>query len=165
MSKKKIFIVEDETLLLDFITDYIMANPLFKIVGACTDGFEALSQCAEIKPDLVILDLHLPGLNGVEVLKSLRRRNPKIKFLVFSSACNARLLHQVKEAGANGFIDKVSGLKEFSVALETILKGGQYFSESVKAATTSSNGGNGNGNGGLSAADLEILDRITQRSS
>ncbi len=143
--RKKILIVEDETLLLNFITDYIESNPWFEIAGACTDGIEALSQCAARKPDLVILDLHLPGLNGIEVLKTLRKENAGIKVLVFSSAYTPSLLRQACDAGADGFIDKIAGLKEFNEALETILKGGKYFSDTVKSLIENSDGDGGGG--------------------
>ncbi len=151
--RKKVFIVEDETLLLDFISDFIESHPDFEIAGACSDGQEAVTQCFEANPDLVILDLHLPGLNGVEVLKSLRKRMPQVKVLVFSSTYNERLLRQVIEAGADGFIDKVAGLKEFNKAMEIILEGGKYFSESVLTQKTQDEE--------LTDADLEILEQIS----
>ncbi len=157
--RKKILIVEDETLLLNFITDYIESNPWFEIAGACTDGFEALSQCAASQPDLVILDLHLPGLNGIEVLKKLGKESAGIKVLVFSSAYTPSLLRQAYDAGADGFIDKIAGLKEFNEALETILKGGKYFSDHVKALMVNNDK---EGSEGLSATDLEILDQLTE---
>ena len=159
--RKKILIVEDETLLLNFITDYIEANPWFEIAGACADGLEALSQCAASQPDLVILDLHLPGLNGIEVLKTLRKQSAGIKVLVFSSAYTPSLLRQAFDAGADGFIDKIAGLKEFNKALETILKGGKYFSDNVKALMENKDG-DGGGSKGLSATDLEILNQLTE---
>ena len=165
--RKKVFIVEDETLLLDFITDFIESNPDFEIVGACSDGQQAVSQCFEADPDLVILVLHLPGLNGVEVLKSVRKRNPRLKVLIFSSTYNGPLLRRVIEAGADGFIDKVAGLKEFSKAMETILKGGKYFNESVVAAVAQCKRESVGEDSweGLSEADFKLLDKLATGNS
>jgi len=85
----------------------------------------------ESKPDFIILDIMLPGLNGAEILRRLMRNLPKVHVLVFSGYQDAVLLRELVEAGAHGFIGKTAPLSELQKGLEIVATGGTYFSPEV----------------------------------
>ena len=76
--------------------------------------------CLEAKPDIVVLDAKLPGLNGVDILRRLAKRLPNMRVLVFSGHENPVLVREMIEAGAHGFVEKTAGLFEFKKGLETV---------------------------------------------
>ena len=128
----KVFIVEDETLLRELLSDYLSSIPSVEIVGVCGDGQKAIEQCIEADPDLVILDIIIPGLNGIEVLERLKAHNPQIKVLLFSAIHNIKTVKLAIKAEVDGYVSKVDGIDEFHNAVICILAGGRFFSSSLK---------------------------------
>lgn len=104
-----------------------------EIVGEAGDGRTAVGLALTTTPDLVLLDLHLPGLDGFGVLEALRRVAPEMRVLLLSSHCDAFTVFRAGEAKVQGFVDKntntVAVLKE---AINTVSRGGVYFSEMFK---------------------------------
>jgi len=94
------------------------ALPQFKIVGEAKDGSEALAAIAELYPDVVILDIHMPNMNGLEVLETLQQRGSACKVLVFSQLGEEPYRNKCLELGAHGFFDKVAGFDQFHRALK-----------------------------------------------
>ena len=99
----------------------------YDLVGQCGDGQEGLRMCLELKPDLLVLDAKLPGLNGVDLLRRLIRRLPALKVLVFSGHDNPVVVRQMLEAGARGFVEKTAELQELKKGLATVAAGGTFF--------------------------------------
>ena len=128
----KIFIVEDETLLRELLLDFLGNLPNVEIVGTCGDGQKAIKLCIEADPDLVILDIIIPGLNGIEVLERLKVHNPQLKVLLFSAIHNSKTVKLAINADVDGYVDKVDGVDEFRNAVTCILAGGRYFSSSLR---------------------------------
>ena len=128
----KIFIVEDETLLRELLFDFLRNISNIEIVGTCGDGQIAIEQCIEADPDLVILDIIIPGLNGIEVLERLKAHNPQIKVLLFSAIHNIKTVKLAIKAEVDGYVSKVDGIDEFHNAVICILAGGRFFSSSLK---------------------------------
>ena len=155
----KVFIVEDETLLRELLSDYIGSIPSLEIVGSCGDGKKAVEQCIACNPDLVILDIILPGLNGIEVLERLKAHNSEFKVLLFSSLHNPRTVRFALQAGVDGYVDKVAGVDEFRKAVACIMDGEQYFSSTVKDVINEylSVPESGNTEKDLTAREQEIL--------
>ena len=95
----------------------------YQLVGEAGDGQAAVQLCLETKPDIVVLDAKLPGLNGVDILRRLSKRLPNMRVLVFSGHENPILVREMIEAGAHGFVEKTAGLFEFKKGLETVAAG------------------------------------------
>ncbi len=158
----KVFIVEDETLLRELLSDYLSGIPSLEVVGVCGDGQKAIKECIEADPDLVILDIIIPGLNGIEVLSRLKAHNPQLKVLLFSAIYNSKTVKLALEAEVDGYVSKVDGASEFSNAVNSIMAGDRYFSSSLEHTVKKIQGGleQQESNDNLTDRDQEILASI-----
>lgn len=129
----RLFIVEDQTAIREMLVEILRTDPNYQLVGESGDGQQALAIILEIKPDLLVLDAKLPGLNGVDLLRRLVKKLPDMRVLVFSGHENPILVREMLEAGAHGFVEKTAGLFEFKKGLETVSQGGTYFGPAVAA--------------------------------
>jgi DNA-binding NarL/FixJ family response regulator len=127
----RLVIIEDQTAVREMLAEILGLDESYTLVGQCGDGQEGLRMCLELKPDLVVLDAKLPGLNGVELLRRLIRRLPDLRVLVFSGHENPVVVRQMLEAGARGFVEKTAGFMEFKKGLATIAAGGTYFGPAI----------------------------------
>lgn len=128
---KKVAIIEDHTAVRDMVAQIVKTMDGWEIVTESGDGRKALDECLETKPDFIILDIMLPGLNGTEILRRLRKQLPQVHVLIFSGYQDAMLLRELVEAGAHGFIGKTAPLSELQKGLEIVATGGTYFSPEV----------------------------------
>ena len=128
---RTVFIIEDEVLLCDLICEYIKTIPGLEIIGTSGDGQEAFHDSLELKPDLIILDIRLPEVSGLEILMLLKRRLPDTKVLIFTGSVNTHSIKIAVEGDADGFVEKAAGLEDMKRAIETISAGGRYYSECV----------------------------------
>lgn len=128
---KRVVIIEDQTAIREMVVEILKADSQFKIVGEWGDGQEAVLKCADAKPDMVVLDAKLPGLNGVDLLRRLRKVLRNTRYLVFSGYENPVLVREMLEAGAHGFVEKTAGLAEFRKGIQTVAAGGTYFGPGV----------------------------------
>lgn len=124
---KRVLVVEDQTILRDLICRLLESYPDIEILGAIGDGQVALDEIREKKPDIVILDIMLPSLNGVEVLRQLKTTEQKTSVLIFSAFPSKSMVKKVLEAGIEGFVEKDASLSELEVAIEKIVSGQTYF--------------------------------------
>jgi DNA-binding NarL/FixJ family response regulator len=130
---KRLVIIEDQTAIREMLAEILSLDTSFKIVGEAGDGQSALQLCLEVRPDVIILDAKLPGLNGVDLLRRLNKVLTNVRVLVFSGHENPVLVREMLEAGAHGFVEKTAGLFEFKKGLETVANGGTYFGPAVAA--------------------------------
>lgn len=128
---KRLVIIEDQTAIREMLAEILRLDPNYKLVGEAGDGQAALSLCLEVKPDVIVLDAKLPGLNGVDILRRLSKQLKNLRVLVFSGHENPVLVREMLEAGAHGFVEKTAGLFEFKKGLETVANGGTYFGPAV----------------------------------
>lgn len=124
---KRVFVVEDQTILRDLICRLLSSYPDIEIAGAIGDGQQAVDQIMETRPDIVILDMMLPHLHGVEVLRRLRTSENRPRILVFSAFPSKSMVRKVLEAGIDGFVEKDASLDELEKAVEKIVAGQTYF--------------------------------------
>ncbi len=124
---KRVYVVEDQTLLRDLICKLLESYPDIEIAGSSGDGQVGLSDIERIKPDIVVLDIMLPNLNGVEVVRRLNAQDRKPRILVFSAFPSKNLVKKVLEAGIDGFVEKDATLNELETAIEKVVAGQTYF--------------------------------------
>lgn len=124
---KRVVVVEDQTILRDLICRLLESYPGIEVVDALGDGHEALKVIQEKHPDIVVLDIMLPQLNGVEVLRQLKNEDRKPDILVFSAFPSKNVVKKVLEAGIEGFVEKDAKLDELEIAVEKIVAGQNYF--------------------------------------
>jgi len=124
----RIAIVEDERLFRDVLRKACVADLGHEVVGEAGTGREALLVVPEAHPDLLVLDIHLPDMDGFEVLRSMRRKRALLKTLVISSYFDDYLLCRIERADVQGFIDKSTNtVSELSLAIAAIERGSTYF--------------------------------------
>ncbi len=124
----KIAIVEDERLFRDVLRNACTKDLGHDVVGEAGTGREALVVVPATFPDLLILDIHLPDMDGFEVLRTVRRKRALIRTLVISSYFNEFTLCRTERAGVQGFIDKSTNtVEELSLAIAAIEGGSTYF--------------------------------------
>jgi DNA-binding NarL/FixJ family response regulator len=128
---KRVVIIEDETMLRDLLAELLKSFPLCTLAGTFGDGIEGLKGLQKIKPDMVILDIKIPSLNGLEVLRRLREELPNCHVLLFSAFFSTSMVRQALKAGANGIIEKTAGLPEMEKAIRAVIDGGTYLGPGV----------------------------------
>lgn len=122
----RIVLVEDHVLFRSGITQMLSIDPQFSIVGEAGSGLEGLKLIEKLQPDVVLLDITLPELSGIEVASRVRKNFPDIRILIVSMHSSVGYLRSALQAGADGYVLKSSDVDEFLVALKAITKGRQY---------------------------------------
>lgn len=128
---KRVVVVEDQVILRDFIRTLVQGMSMLELVGETGDGLEGYNLIRELKPDMVILDILLPGLNGVSVMRRLSKETPNVRVLGFSSFQNRNLVRQMIEAGASGLVQKSESLDVLESAISLVSEGQTYFSPNI----------------------------------
>ncbi len=131
MQKRKIYIVDDHPIMRQGLGQLINHEPDLQVVGEAEDAASALSGVLETKPDLVIIDISLPGKNGLELIKDIRAVHRTVALLVHSMHDESLYVERVLRAGAQGYIMKHEGGKKVMDAIRKVLSGDIYVSNSM----------------------------------
>ena len=131
VEKKRIFIAEDHTIVRDGLRSILSANPDLEIVGEAEDGREAIRGVEVNSPDLVILDLSMPRMSGMEAIKEIKKVSPKTRILVLTIHKTEEYILPVLKAGADGYMLKYDTQAELMTAIKNILNGKAYLSPGV----------------------------------
>jgi DNA-binding NarL/FixJ family response regulator len=118
----RVVVVDDDEDLRTLIEVMIDQDSRFRLVGAAQDGVEAVSLVARLQPDAVILNVRLPGLDGIDALPLLRRRAPKAKMVAYSAFADPWTLAAVLQAGADTYLDVSATWSELLPTLEVLLE-------------------------------------------
>jgi DNA-binding NarL/FixJ family response regulator len=129
----KVLLVDDHPMLRDGLRQALARHPKFIVAGEASTGANALKLTAELVPDLIVMDLHLPDMNGIEVTRQILRNRPSVQILVFSSDAARSAVDEALQAGACGYIWKQSASDELIRAVEMVTAGKLYLSPEVSA--------------------------------
>ncbi|MDP1928211.1 MAG: response regulator transcription factor [Thiobacillus sp.] len=129
--KKRIFIVEDHTLLRAGLRALLSQDPDLEIVGEADNGRDAIRAIGSLAPHLVLMDLSMPGMNGIEAMMDIKRRNPETRVLVLTIHKTDEYIHESLRAGADGYILKDATHDELRVAIRSVLNGKTYLSPDI----------------------------------
>ena len=130
-SKLQILIVDDHQILLDGIEAMLHGVGDFKVIGKCSDGNSALNFLNDNPVDIVLTDLYMPKMTGMELTQKVKKKFPNIKILALSVSYDVSIVHDLIDAGISGFIIKTIGRDELIEAIKTIAQGNIYFSREV----------------------------------
>lgn len=128
---KKILLVDDHQLILDGITAIISELNEFDIVGSAVNGKEALRLIDILNPDIVLMDIDMPYMNGVEACRVIKSNYVTVKVIILTMHNEVSLIRKLMQIGADGYILKSSDRAEFYNALCTVSKGKKFFSAEV----------------------------------
>jgi len=129
--KVRIVVAEDHTILREGLRSLLCSNPGFEVVGEAEDGREAVKCVAKFKPDLILTDLSMPKMNGMEAIKEIKRESPETKILVLTVHRAEEYILATFRAGADGYILKDSTHSELVMAVKKVLGGKHYISPEI----------------------------------
>ena len=129
--KKRIFIAEDQTILRQGLKALLATIPDFEVVGEAEDGKDAIRGVEEHSPDLIILDLSMPRMNGLEAIKEIKQSSPETKILVLTMHDEEEYIFPTLKAGADGYLLKVADENELLSALKQVLEGKSYITPGI----------------------------------
>lgn len=127
----RLLIVDDFRLWRDCVQAHLEGHPKVRIAGFASDGLEALQKAKELQPDLVLLDIGLPKLGGIETARQIHRLSPECKIIFLTSHLHSEIVRAALEAGACGYVHKEDAPTELLPSLEAVLVGNQYLSRNV----------------------------------
>lgn len=132
--KFRLVMAEDHVAIREVVVAYLKSHPRIDVVGQASDGREAIDLCLRLKPEVLVLDIDLPEVNGVSVTRTLTARLPELRVLIFSSHNDSATVRQVLEAGARGVIEKTGSAEALVKAIERVAQGHAYFGERIAEA-------------------------------
>jgi len=129
----RVVLADDHVFVRDGIKSLLENEANIEVVGEATDGLEALKSVEINQPDLLILDIRMPNLTGIEVVEKLRSQNNLVKIVMLSMHESEEYVLKSIKAGADGYLLKGSSKEEFLKALHTVSDGGKYFSGDISS--------------------------------
>ncbi len=126
ISSNRVLVVEDSEHFRRFICSTLREAPELQIVGEVSDGLEAVQNAAELQPDLIVLDIGLPSLNGIEAGRRIRTVSPKSKILFLSQESSVDVVQEALDIGANGYVVKIDAGSQLRGAVSSVLRGEQF---------------------------------------
>ncbi|MGA2225224.1 MAG: response regulator [Syntrophobacteraceae bacterium] len=129
--RKKIVIAEDHTILREGLRMLLSSNPDFEVVGEAQDGLEAIRSVEAYKPDLVLMDLSMPRMNGVGAIQEIKKQSPSTKILVLTVHKTEEYILTTLKAGADGYVLKDATHSELMLAIENVFSGRSYLSPGI----------------------------------
>lgn len=127
----RILLAEDHGITRQGLRSLIEKEPDWKVVGEAADGREAVEMVRELSPDLLITDISMPNLNGIDATRQVVRECPKLKVIALSVHSNQAFVADMLKAGASGYVLKECLFDELAEAINTVVKGGIYLSAKV----------------------------------
>lgn len=127
----RIMIADDHVMVRDGLRTLISSVPGFEVVGEAGDGLEAIATAARIKPDVLLLDIAMPNMRGIEAIPEIKRQLPETKILVLSMHDRSQYVQQALKNGADGYILKHSAASELVAALNHVNSGELYLSPAI----------------------------------
>ncbi|WP_299124671.1 response regulator transcription factor [uncultured Tenacibaculum sp.] len=131
--KIKVHIADDHKILIDGVIALLNTEDNIEIEGYSLTGRQVVNWSANNHADVLVLDINMPEMDGIEVLKTFKQRNTKIKTIILSSLSDPKLVQEMVLLGANGFVDKSCASDHIIDAIKTVYNGVQYFSDDVKS--------------------------------
>jgi DNA-binding NarL/FixJ family response regulator len=131
---KSVVVVEDQTAICELIIEMLEARGAYRVLGSTADGHEGLALAQQLKPDILILDILLPGISGLEVLRQLHETQPDLKVLIFSAKSEKQIARGLLKAGVRGYVPKSARLSELRQAVDAVAAGDTWFSETFQKA-------------------------------
>jgi two-component system, NarL family, nitrate/nitrite response regulator NarL len=129
----RVVLADDHVFVRDGIKSLLENEANIVVVGEATDGLEALNVVESLQPDMLILDIRMPNLTGIEVVEKLRSQNNRVKIVMLSMHESEEYVLKSIKAGADGYLLKGSSKEEFLKALHTVSNGGKYFSGDISS--------------------------------
>ena len=130
--RTRTLVVEDHRVFLDFITATARDCPNVEVIGEVQDGFSAVQRAAQLQPDLILLDVGLPGLNGIDAARRIRSVAPDSRIIFVTQESSADIVEAAFALGAWGYIMKIHAGVELPLALNAVVEGKKFFGNGLQ---------------------------------
>ena len=127
----RVMLVDDHTLMRSGIRALMEAIPNVTVVGEAADGYAMLELITEARPDIILADISMPGMNGLEAMRRALRQDPTLSIVVLSMHQSEEFVVQALRAGASGFIVKDAATQELELAISAVANGHYYLSPTI----------------------------------
>lgn len=127
----KVFLADDHKVVRDGLHLLLSAEADIEVVGGASDGLEAVDLAAQLRPDVVVMDIAMPGMNGIEAMGQILRTNPASRVIILSMHATKEYIFQALQAGARGYLLKESAGIEVVNAVRMVHHGGSYLSPKI----------------------------------
>ncbi len=131
MPQKRILLVDDHQLIIDGLRGFIEANSEYTVVGEANTGADAVKLAGILNPDVILMDIEMPEMSGIQASEEIKRNFPHIKIIIVSMHNEKQLIKKLIDQGADGYLLKNSQQSEVMDAVEKVLKNQPYFSQDV----------------------------------
>ncbi len=131
MSTIKILLAEDHTIVRQGLRSLLEQESGMEVIGEAEDGKEAVQKAENLKPDIVLMDVSMPFLNGIEATRRIKKHCPEIKVLILTMHTTEEYIFQILRAGASGYIVKKAAHQELITAIKAVNKGDKFLSPSI----------------------------------
>ena len=129
----RVVLADDHTLVRSGIRRILESQPGFEVVGEAADGAEAVALVRSTAPDVVVLDLNMPGTGGLDVLPAIKAERPSVKVVVVTMHAGREYVARAMKGGANAYLLKDSAVQDLVAAVDAVLAERSYFSPSIQA--------------------------------
>jgi len=163
----RIFIADDHEIMREGMCALLKRRPDIEVVGQAADGRQAVQLVKELVPDIVIMDIGMPNLNGIEATRQMVADNPKLKVMALSTHSDGTIVAKMLKAGAAGYMLKESAFAELMTGIDAMAKGNTYlctkiarviFTDYVNMLTNPK----WTGNDGLTGREIEVLQLVAE---
>jgi two-component system, NarL family, response regulator NreC len=155
---KRVLIAEDHKMMREGLRSLLEEKLGYECVAEATDGYEAVRKAKEFHPDIIIMDIMLPNLNGIEATRQIKSQQPEIEVVVLSMHATRNYVLQLLQAGASAYLLKDSAVEDLAAALVAVSKGAMYLSPAITTAAALKNEA-----AGISLKNLADVQRLTKR--
>lgn len=131
MKKIKVLLADDHAILRDGLKIVLKSDKKFELAGEAVNGKEAVTLCSEINPGIVVMDVDMPVMNGIDAVKHIRKINKDVKILMLTMHENESYIFDAISSGVDGYIFKMADMEVFIEALNNLASGKKYFDPKV----------------------------------
>jgi DNA-binding NarL/FixJ family response regulator len=132
MNKINLLVADDHAILRDGIVSLLQSDPSFEIAGTASNGYEVMDLVNSRPIDVCLLDINMPGLDGIETAKLLRQKKPELKIIMLTTYNDREIISELVHIGVAGYLLKNSDKEELAEAIQKVMKGRHYFSSEVE---------------------------------
>jgi two-component system, NarL family, response regulator NreC len=162
----RVVLAEDHKIVRQGLAALLGSEPDIEVVGEASDGREAVQVCARLAPDVIVMDVGMPGLNGVDATRLVRKESPSTRVVILSMYACEEYVRPAIRAGASGYLLKGAGLNDLVAAIRAVASGEAFFSPAVakilirEAIAHGATGASPNSGADLSGREREVLQLV-----
>lgn len=161
----RVVLADDHTIVREGLAALLGQSPGIEVVGTASTGHEAVRAARTLNPDVLVTDISMPDLNGIEAARAIRERDERVAIVVLSMHSSSEHVARAFAAGANGYVLKDAASSEIVAAVRTVASGGRYLSRELEDAATAPKTSSSSPLASLSARERQVLQLVVEGRS